>query len=265
MAVENFRRPRSLVRLATLPHYVRHASLDEPGAAAMYRSEPAYDRDEYERTFMPDEITRDFAKRMHYAAHRAHTVRTPRQTARWMERYYHLRDAIVVGNRKLAYRAVRRRMADNPRTDDLIGDCHLVLIHAVAAYNPWLGVRFSTYAFTCLIRALSRISQRLANDRPAGALPIDLFTEGGPEWRDEDSSSAAFPRLDEFFRAAHPLLSDREKTVLCRRFRLDDRADTPTFEVVGRELGLSKERVRQVQVSALGKLREALLAGLGPS
>jgi DNA-directed RNA polymerase sigma subunit (sigma70/sigma32) len=32
-----------------------------------------------------------------------------------------------------------------------------------------------------------------------------------------------------------------------------------TLEQVGRELGLSKERVRQVQASALDKLRKALL------
>ena len=49
--------------------------------------------------------------------------------------------------------------------------------------------------------------------------------------------------------------------MLLRRFSLDERAKSGTLEQVGRELGLSKERVRQVQASALGKLRKALLEG----
>jgi DNA-directed RNA polymerase sigma subunit (sigma70/sigma32) len=55
-------------------------------------------------------------------------------------------------------------------------------------------------------------------------------------------------------------LTPREKSVLIRRYHLrDDLPRTDTLEQVGRELGLSKERVRQLQWSALGKLRAALL------
>ncbi len=50
--------------------------------------------------------------------------------------------------------------------------------------------------------------------------------------------------------------------MLTRRFHLNDEArSTETLEQVGRDLGLSKERVRQVQMAALGKLRSVLLAG----
>jgi DNA-directed RNA polymerase sigma subunit (sigma70/sigma32) len=59
----------------------------------------------------------------------------------------------------------------------------------------------------------------------------------------------------------HELLTQRERCVLLRRYRFDDSGSkTETLEQVGRELGLSKERVRQVQMSALDKLRSALLA-----
>ena len=65
--------------------------------------------------------------------------------------------------------------------------------------------------------------------------------------------------LDVLLRPDNDLLSLREKQVLVRRFSLDEKAPAGTLEQVGRELGLSKERVRQVQASALGKLRAALL------
>jgi len=210
---------------------------------------------------MPDDVTRDLAKRMHYAAWRAAQSEGGERT-HWLEVYLRFRDWIVLGNRKLIYRAVRRWMPPSAYADDMIGDCQIVLIQAVAAFNPWLGIRFSTYAFTCLMRALSRLSQRQAADRLARSLPLESLPDGEP--RDLDSEEAPGPRLariDEFLREGHQLLSFREKRVLVRRFSLDNQARAGTLEQVGKELGLSKERVRQVQASALGKLRKALLEG----
>jgi RNA polymerase sigma factor (sigma-70 family) len=146
--------------------------------------------------------------------------------------------------------------------DDLIGECQLVLIQVVAAYNPWLGVRFSTYAFTCLMRSLSRQSQRMAGDRLARSLPLDALPDGGPGTGAEDERhSQGLPQLDEFLREGNGLLSSRERLILLRRFYPDGLGNAGTLEEVGRELGLSKERVRQVQANALGKLRKALLEG----
>jgi RNA polymerase sigma-32 factor len=68
-------------------------------------------------------------------------------------------------------------------------------------------------------------------------------------------------RLDEYLQDGHTLLSPREKTVIRRRFCLNEQAQSGTLEQVGKELGLSKERVRQVQATALDKLRQALIDG----
>ena len=64
--------------------------------------------------------------------------------------------------------------------DDMASECQIVLIKAVAAFNPWLGIRFSTYAFTCLTRALSRLSQRLAADQLSRSLPLESLPHGEP-------------------------------------------------------------------------------------
>ena len=56
-------------------------------------------------------------------------------------------------------------------------------------------------------------------------------------------------------------LATNERTVLRRRFGLD--ADAPeTLEQIGRRIGLSRERVRQIEASGLRKLR-ALLGARG--
>jgi len=136
----------------------------------------------------------------------------------------------------------------------------------VAAYNPWMGIRFSTYAFTCLIRALSRLSQRASNDWLSRAPSIHMLPDGEPGQSFEMESTSSFSiRIEDFLREDHPLLSPREKTILSLRFSLTENVECPTLENVGRELGLSKERVRQVQALALGKLRRVLLGETAPS
>jgi RNA polymerase primary sigma factor len=172
-----------------------------------------------------------------------------------------MRDLVVLGNRKLVFRAVRRWMSNPSRSDDMISDCQIVMIQSVAAFNPWLGIRFSTYAFTCLMRALSRMSQKNQGDRLAKSLPLETISD-----TEQASLSASEPgsrhqtRVDLYLKEDNTLLSEREKQVLIRRFRLDDRQKAGTLEQVGKELGLSKERVRQVQTTALDKLRMVLSA-----
>jgi RNA polymerase sigma factor (sigma-70 family) len=247
-----------------LPNYVFHSTFELTEHAPAFAHD-AFDSANFDAQYMPDEVTRDHARRMHYAAWRAHQAGTPRQRAVWIKRHTQLRDRIVLGNRKLVYRAVRRRLSVAHRADDMISECHIVLIQAVAAYNPWLGIRFSTYAYTCLVRALSRLAQRLAADWLARSLPLEALPEGGPKDHEEELMSTGIPRLDEYLRDDHPLLSSREKAIIQRRFCLNEPNDLRTLEQVGRELGLSKERVRQVQASALGKLRKALLDPANPS
>lgn len=218
------------------------------------------DQHEFADSHMPDEITRDVSKRMHYAAYRASKARGLADYERWRRRYFVCRDRVVLGNRKLVFGAVRKKLMQTQTADDVVGDCYVVMIRAVAAYNPWLGIRFSTYAFTCLMRALARMAQRSVADKLSRHLSLDFLGETEPV-RSEETVADALPfgSLEEFLRDEHPLLSMREKKVLRRRFRFDDERRS-TLEVVGHELGISKERVRQVQSSAIEKLRTALAA-----
>lgn len=249
----------------TGPSHVSHPSFEQADAEKLYGQGTATRLDAL-ATYMPDEVTRDHAKRMHYAAWRASGARDERSRRHWRAIYHSFRDQIVLGNRKLVYRAVRRWSPPSTFADDLIGDCQIVLIQAVAAYNPWMGIRFSTYAFTCLMRALSRLSQRHASDRLSRSLPLDVLPEGEPrDLEFEELPTTRLAQLDEYLRDDNDLLSLREKRVLVRRFSLDDEARGGTLEQVGKELGLSKERVRQVQASALDKLRKALVEGVPTS
>ena len=51
-------------------------------------------------------------------------------------------------------------------------------------------------------------------------------------------------------------LDDREKFIVQARYGFDDLGEKPTFQKLGQLLGVSKERVRQIEQRALAKLRE---------
>jgi RNA polymerase sigma factor (sigma-70 family) len=251
---------RRQFKTVLIPSHIEHRLFPKTQSAKEFAADHLLETPiDYSEKYMPDDVTRDHARRMHYAAYRMNNARTMRDVQFWQAKYLALRDRIVVGNRKLIYRAVRRRMAVSNRMDDFIGDCHIVLIQAVAAYNPWLGIRFSTYAYTCIVRALARMSQKMSNDWMNRSVSLDAVPEcePGTNLKTELASSSTL-RLDEYLRDDHPLLSAREKAILQLRFRLNNSAGSTTLETVGEEIGLSKERVRQVQASALNKLRKAL-------
>lgn len=247
-----------------IPRFIYNEAFESRDVARTYSREIDDDLAETNSSHLSDEATRDLSRRMHYAAYRASRARNGAERKRWLRRYLDLRDGIVVGNRKLVYHAVRRRTPNANRTDDAIGHCHIVLIQAVAAFNPWLGIRFSTYAYTCLLRALARLERLYSRDKLARAASLSEISEGdiGGGFDPEPASTKQIP-VFEYLRDDHPLLTAREKAVLSRRFSTGETSKLTTLATVGRELGISTERVRQVQLSALGKLRVVLRNHVG--
>ncbi|MBD9415406.1 RNA polymerase sigma factor RpoS [Pseudomonas sp. PDM16] len=80
----------------------------------------------------------------------------------------------------------------------------------------------------------------LTDDRPSD--PCDLL-------QDDDLSESIDQWLSE--------LTDKQREVVVRRFGLRGH-ESCTLEEVGQEIGLTRERVRQIQVEALKRLREIL-------
>jgi RNA polymerase primary sigma factor len=73
------------------------------------------------------------------------------------------------------------------------------------------------------------------------------------------ADAASYLLLQQHLRAVLDELSPRERTVIERRFGLVD-AQPHTLEQVGSELGLTRERIRQIEAKALAKLRHPAFA-----
>jgi RNA polymerase primary sigma factor len=113
------------------------------------------------------------------------------------------------------------------------------------------------------VKAAARASTSL--DQPVGdtedAVFGDFVAGEGPLPDEEVEVSLRCQALAEALRA----LADRERQVLILRYGLDD-SDPKTLEDIGRRLGLTRERVRQIETEALKRLArlremEAVAAG----
>jgi RNA polymerase primary sigma factor len=106
------------------------------------------------------------------------------------------------------------------------------------------------------IRNIWRISQDpISIDKPVGqgntTIMVDFIAD---ESSDEPVDAASKQLLREQVRNVLGFLSDRERQVLEMRFGLKDGKDH-TLEEVGREFGVTRERIRQIEAKALRKLR----------
>jgi RNA polymerase primary sigma factor len=70
---------------------------------------------------------------------------------------------------------------------------------------------------------------------------------------------------EHLLRAAVSKLPEREQRVIRLRYGLDSDQDPKSLEMIGREMGLTRERVRQIETQALERLaREREIAALAP-
>jgi len=109
------------------------------------------------------------------------------------------------------------------------------------------------------VKRLLRLNERVTSmDTPIGAdsdrTVVDTIAdtqESDPSQllQDSDIRESISAWLDE--------LSDKQREVVSRRFGLRG-YESSTLEEVGREIGLTRERVRQIQVEALKRLRSIM-------
>jgi len=219
----------------------------------------------------PDEEILLF-KQLHYsayrlskiykAAHRQRRAGQKREYNKWVQRYSRIRTRLIEGNLGLVYDLIGRSRFENLDRDDMVSEGMMALLRAADTFDPWRGYRFSTYACNAIIRAFSRAA--LANSKRRSKIlgPYDPEFEDGdqPEVRRDEERSLFEERLRLVMGRDEAELSDVEKKVLERRFPMNPQRKRQTLESIGRQMKVSKERVRQIQLSAIAKLRRVLLS-----
>ncbi|EAW31086.1 RNA polymerase sigma factor, partial [marine gamma proteobacterium HTCC2143] len=109
------------------------------------------------------------------------------------------------------------------------------------------------------VKRMLRLNERVASvDTPLGAdsdkslldtIPDTHVSDPAEMLQDDDMKASISEWIGE--------LTEKQREVVARRFGLRG-YETSTLEEVGREIGLTRERVRQIQVEALKRLRDIL-------
>ena len=158
-------------------------------------------------------------------------------------------------NLGLAYSMIRRFKCHELDHDDLVSDALFALARAAEQFNPWQGYRFSTYACTAIARALINRSKRGLSYRRRFPFRHDVSFELSE--RVDTQTELYVERLRRALAENLGDLNELETAILTQRYPLDH-APQSTLGEIGRAIGLSKERVRQIQNNALHKLRDVL-------
>ncbi len=192
-----------------------------------------------------------------------------------LKRVVETKNRIISANLRLVVSIARRHLRpgiENLSLMELISEGNLTLMRAVEGFDVHKGHRFSTYATLSLMKAFARSvplmrsggrklrhGVRLLGDAPLALLADQrqpLLTE---RIMQRDQVRQLLERLDENERrvlAAHYGLSDGSRDrVDVSGLDLPAPPRNSTYRELGRRLGMSKQRVQQIEQGALAKLR----------
>ncbi|WP_425616108.1 sigma-70 family RNA polymerase sigma factor [Anatilimnocola sp. NA78] len=166
------------------------------------------------------------------------------------------RDRIVRANLRLVISIAKKFSSPRVPFDDLLSEGIGSLLRAVEKFDYDRGFRFSTYATQAIRRTLCRHMQTAQRDgiRFVNA-DAQLFEARCEETSDPVQTEARWEDLRKNLRRLLNRLDPRERAIIRRRFGLDHEADVQTLQSLAEELGVCKERVRQLEMRAIAKLR----------
>ena len=121
------------------------------------------------------------------------------------------------------------------------------LIRAVEKFDYSRGNKFSTYASWAIMKNFARTipEENYRRDRFVTGHE-EMFEAAADNRTDEHEYESALKRMQEAVKGMLGRLDDRERRIIISRFGLGG-ASEQTLEQLGRELGITKERVRQIE------------------
>lgn len=182
-----------------------------------------------------------------------------------LEQATDVKNQITAANLRLVVSIARRHAAGRPTVTlfELVSDGNFSLMRAVDKFDFGRGFRFSTYASMAIMRYYARaVPEAMSYESRFRTGHDEILASMGDYRLAEAEADAEVESVRQHIRttlADHlAALPPRDRTIVQWRFGLDGTGSAKTLEQVGREMGISRERVRQIESRVLGQLRASL-------
>ena len=183
---------------------------------------------------------------------------------------------ILTSNLRFVFNIASRYKGNGAAISDLISEGNLGLVKAIQKFDPSKDVKFISYAVWWIRNAMQEfIKKRQASlniEKEEEVLNKPLFSKGIPDSEDEwieRRDVVLSDEEDEEKRELHKnqrkvidalmsKLCGREKAIIEKYYGIYGNK-SKNLEELGKELGITKERVRQIKEQGLKKLRSEIL------
>src|SRR5262245_31014313 len=171
------------------------------------------------------------------------------------------KNQIIRANLRLVVSVAKKYTPGPDKFFEAVSEGNISLMKAVEKFDYTRGFKFSTYATWALQKNYARAYETQMRY-------ADHFRSGHEEslgWAaDRRSNGFEQERLqaqrEQQVEQILGCLTEREREIIAKRYGLSGPFEGQTLKEVGADLGVSKERIRQLEGRALAKLREAVIA-----
>jgi RNA polymerase primary sigma factor/RNA polymerase sigma factor len=227
----------------------------------------------YEVPLLTQEQETHLFRKMNYLKYQARALRTQldlnRPKNRLMDQIEKLYDASVAtrnqairANLRLVVSIAKRYVGPVRDFFELVSDGNMSLIRAVEKFDFARGFRFSTYASWAIMKNFARtIPDVLRHQSRYSTSHSGMFSTVADARADQYEQESAQIQRESHVEGILKQLDERERQIVASRFGLTRGQKPLTLKQVGVVMGVTKERVRQIQSRAIGILRKAAEEG----
>jgi RNA polymerase primary sigma factor len=179
-----------------------------------------------------------------------------REIARLLDEAAQTREEIAQANLRLVISIARKHSSGPDECDEFVSESNAILLNAIDKFDFARGYRFSTYATHAiqrhLFRVIGRQNKRAQRETTESSAPLSAISRDVPT--DEPTQADILAAATSIVSRMDEVLTNRESTIVIRRFGLDESGTSRTLREIAEEIGISKERVRQILLQSVEKL-----------